>query len=91
VTVQSNGVGSSPFTITATTILPAIYAVPNSDGTTFFVTAALAGTATLVVNNAVDPRVLRAAQPGDILDLYMVGLRIHPSLLQISFSPERIL
>ena len=34
----------------------------------------LAGTATLVGNSAVDSRVLRAAQPGDTLDLYMIGL-----------------
>ena len=53
---------------------PSIYALPNSDGSTFFVTAALAGTATLVGNSAVDPRVLRAARPGDLLDLYMLGL-----------------
>ena len=74
VIVQSNGVSSSPFTVTATATQPAIYALPNSDGSAFFVTAALAGTATLVGNRAVDPRVLRAAQPGDLLDLYMVGL-----------------
>ena len=74
VVVQANGVSSNPFVITATATQPAIYAVPNSDGSAFFVTAALAGTATLVGNSAVDPRVLRAAQPGDLLDLYMVGL-----------------
>ena len=74
VIVQSNGVSSNPFTVTATATLPAIYALPNADGSTFFVTAALGGTATLVGNSAVDPRVLRAAQPGDILDLYMIGL-----------------
>jgi uncharacterized protein (TIGR03437 family) len=74
VVVQSNGVNSTPFVITATATQPAIYALPNTDGSSFFVTAALAGTATLVGNSAVDPRVLRAAQPGDLLDLYMVGL-----------------
>jgi uncharacterized protein (TIGR03437 family) len=74
VVVQSNGVNSTPFVITATATQPAIYALPNSDGSSFFVTAALAGTAALVGNSAVDPRVLRAAQPGDVLDLYMVGL-----------------
>jgi uncharacterized protein (TIGR03437 family) len=74
VIVQSNGVSSSPFTVTATAALPAIYALPNADGSTFFVTAALAGTATLVGNAATDPRVVRAAQPGDLLDLYMIGL-----------------
>jgi uncharacterized protein (TIGR03437 family) len=74
VVVQSNGVSSNPFTITATAIQPAIYALPAADGATFFVTAALAGTATLIGNSAVDPRVVRAAQPGDVLDLYMLGL-----------------
>jgi uncharacterized protein (TIGR03437 family) len=74
VVVQSNGVNGVPFVITATATQPAIYALPSSDGSTFFVTSALAGTATLVGNNTVDPRVVRAAQPGDVLDLYMVGL-----------------
>lgn len=74
VIVQANGVSSTPFMITATATQPAIYALPNTDGSTFFVTAALAGTATLVGNSAVDPRVFRAARPGDVLDLYMVGL-----------------
>jgi uncharacterized protein (TIGR03437 family) len=74
VIVQSNGISGNPFTITATSTLPAIYAPPNADGSTFFVTAALAGTATLVGNSATDSRVARAAQPGDILDLYMIGL-----------------
>jgi uncharacterized protein (TIGR03437 family) len=74
VIVQSNGVSSSPFTITATATLPAIYAPSNADATTFFVTAALPGTATLIGNSATDARVVRAAQPGDVLDLYMIGL-----------------
>jgi uncharacterized protein (TIGR03437 family) len=74
VIVESNGVSSSPFTVTATATQPSVYALPTSDGSTFFVTAALAGTATLVGNSTVDARVLRAAQPGDLLDLYMLGL-----------------
>jgi uncharacterized protein (TIGR03437 family) len=74
VIVESNGINSSAFTATATATLPAIYALPGKDGRTLFVTAALAGTATLVGNLAVDPRVVRAAQPGDMLDLYVVGL-----------------
>ncbi|SPE30972.1 putative NHL repeat containing protein [Candidatus Sulfopaludibacter sp. SbA3] len=74
VVVQANGVNSSPFPITATATLPSIYAIPNSDGSAFFVTAALAGTGTLIGNSAVDPRVTRAALPGDVLDLYMAGL-----------------
>ncbi len=74
VIVQSKGVRSSPFTVTATATLPAIYALPNADGSTFFVTAALAGTGTLVGNKAADPRVVRAVQAGDVLDLYMIGL-----------------
>lgn len=76
VIVQSNGTSSPPFTVTAKAAAPAIYALPTADGSTFFVTAALAGTATLIGNSATDPRVLRAAQPGDILDLYMIGLGV---------------
>ncbi len=74
VVVQSNGVSSSSFPIVATATLPSIYALPNATGSAFFVTAALQGTGFLVGNSAVDPRVLRAAHPGDILDLYMGGL-----------------
>ena len=74
VVVQVNGVISSPFTITAQAVQPAVYAPPNADASTFFVTAALAGTANLVGNSATDPRVLRAVYPGDTLDLYMIGL-----------------
>ena len=46
VVVQVNGLVSSPFTITAQAAQPAVYAPPNADAGTFFVTAALAGTAT---------------------------------------------
>jgi uncharacterized protein (TIGR03437 family) len=74
VVVEVNGVSSDPFTITAQTVQPAIYAPPNADASTFFVTAALQGTATLVGNSATDPRVLRPAYPGDVIDLYMIGL-----------------
>jgi uncharacterized protein (TIGR03437 family) len=74
VVVQANGVSSNPFTITPTATQPAVYALPNASGNTFFVTAALAGTGTLIGNSAVDSRVLRAAQPGDTLDLYIIGL-----------------
>jgi uncharacterized protein (TIGR03437 family) len=74
VIVQSNGASSAVVTINATAALPAIYALPSADGSSFFVTSALQGTGFLVGNSAVAPRVLRAAQPGDILDLYMIGL-----------------
>jgi uncharacterized protein (TIGR03437 family) len=74
VVVQSNGVSGTAFSVTGLLTLPAVYAPPNADGSTFFVTAALAGTATLIGNSATDPRVLRAARPGDTLDLYMIGL-----------------
>jgi uncharacterized protein (TIGR03437 family) len=76
VVAQVNGVSSSPFTITAQAAQPAVYAPPNTDGSTFFVTAALAGTATLVGNSATDPRVARPVYPGDTLDLYMIGLGV---------------
>ena len=71
---QVNGVSSLLFTINATPALPAIYALPNADGSVFYVTAALAGTANLVGTSSVDARVLRAAQPGDTLDFYVIGL-----------------
>ncbi len=74
VVVQWNGLHSNPFVITATATQPAVYAPPSANGSTFFVTAALEGTATLVGNAATDSRVIRAAYPGDILDLYMIGL-----------------
>jgi uncharacterized protein (TIGR03437 family) len=74
VIVQANGVSSNAFTVTAAATQPAVYALPNTNASTFFVTAALAGTGTLIGNSAVDSRVLRAAQPGDTLDLYMIGL-----------------
>jgi uncharacterized protein (TIGR03437 family) len=74
VIVQSNGISSAPFNITAKAAQPAVYAPPIADGSAFYVTAALAGTATLIGNNATDPRVARAAYPGDTLDLYMIGL-----------------
>ena len=74
VVAQVNGLSSSPFTITAQPAQPAVYAPPTADAATFFVTAALAGTATLVGNSATDPRVVRPVYPGDTLDLYMIGL-----------------
>ena len=74
VVVQVNGVNSSPFAIAAKATQPAAYAPPNADASTFFVTAALQGTTFLVGNSATDPRVVRAAYPGDVLDLYMLGL-----------------
>jgi uncharacterized protein (TIGR03437 family) len=74
VVAQVNGVSGSPFAITAQAAQPAVYAPPNADGSTFFVTAALAGTATLVGNSVTDPRVVRPVYPGDTLDLYMIGL-----------------
>jgi hypothetical protein len=45
VVVQADGASSSPFTITAQAAHPAVYAPPTADASTFFVTAALAGTA----------------------------------------------
>jgi uncharacterized protein (TIGR03437 family) len=74
VVVEAYGANSSAFSMTANATHPAVYALPTADGSTFFVTAALAGTATLIGNSAVDSRVVRAAYPGDTLDLYMIGL-----------------
>src|SRR5262249_50764327 len=74
VVVQADGINSGPFSVSATATRPTVYALPNANGSVFFVTAALAGTGTLIGDSAVDSRVLRAAQPGDSLDLYMIGL-----------------
>jgi len=74
VVVQAYGANSSAFNMTASATHPAVYAPPSADGSTFFVTAALAGTATLIGNSNTDPRVLLAAYPGDTLDLCMIGL-----------------
>ena len=62
VVVHANGTSSIPFAITATATLPSVYALPTSDASAFFITAALQGTAVLVGNPAVDPRVVRAAR-----------------------------
>ncbi|HEY4361074.1 MAG TPA: choice-of-anchor D domain-containing protein [Bryobacteraceae bacterium] len=74
VVVQVNGVSSVPFSATAQAAHPAVYAPPSADGSTFYVTANLAGTAAMVGNAATDPRVTRAVYPGEGLDLYMIGL-----------------
>jgi uncharacterized protein (TIGR03437 family) len=74
VAVQVNGLISSPFMMTATLTHPAVYALPNADASSFFITAALQGSAVLVGNSATDPRVVRTVYPSDVLDLYMIGL-----------------
>jgi len=74
VAVEANGVTSSSYAVTAKATQPAIYALPNSAATIYYVTAALQGTGFLVGTSAVDSRVTRAVSPGDILDLYMIGL-----------------
>ena len=74
VVVTVKGVGSAPFTTTANSTIFAGYAPPHAAGSSLFVTAALAGTDTLVGNPATDPRVSRPARAGDTLDLYMIGL-----------------
>jgi uncharacterized protein (TIGR03437 family) len=76
VVVQNGASSSNPFTTIATATLPAIYALPNTAGSSFFVTAPLQATALLVGNSVVDSRALRAAEPGDVLDLYMIGLGV---------------
>jgi uncharacterized protein (TIGR03437 family) len=74
--VQVNGASSSPFTVNAKAAQPAVYAPPTPDASAFFVTAALAGTATLVGNSATDARLVRPVNPGDTLDLYMIGMGV---------------
>jgi uncharacterized protein (TIGR03437 family) len=74
VVVKANGVSGNAFPIIAKATQPAIYAAANAAATTYFVTAALEGTGFLVGNSAVDSRVVRAVFPGDVVDLYMLGL-----------------
>jgi len=63
VVVEVNGVASNAFVVTAKETQPAIYAVPNADGTLFSVTAALQGTGFLVGNSIVDSQVNRGVFP----------------------------
>jgi uncharacterized protein (TIGR03437 family) len=75
VVVTANGGISDSFFLNIAATHPAVYALPDpSNPGKFAVTAALAGTATLIGKPTVDPRVARAAKPNDQVDLYMVGL-----------------
>jgi uncharacterized protein (TIGR03437 family) len=74
VVVEASGVAGNSFPMTAKATQPAIYALPNAPATAYYVTAALQGTGFLVGNSAVDSRVIRAVFPGDIIDLYMIGM-----------------
>lgn len=76
VQVERNGRASSPVILPATAALPGIYALPvaGSSPPRFFVTAALAGTGTLIGDRTIDTRVSRGARRGDSLDLHVVGL-----------------
>jgi uncharacterized protein (TIGR03437 family) len=76
VQVEREGRASAPVKIAAMPALPAIYAQPvaGSSPPRLFVTAALAGTGTLIGNRVADERVARAASAGDVLDLYVIGL-----------------
>jgi uncharacterized protein (TIGR03437 family) len=74
VVVEVDGAASLPFRVMARGAQPAVYAPASADGSAFFVTAALAGTGTLVGNRDTDPRVSRGAYPGETVDLYMIGL-----------------
>lgn len=74
VVVETSGGAGSPFMVTASATRPAIYAVPNRTATAYSVTAALQGTGFLVGDATVDSRVNRAVFPGDVVDLYMIGL-----------------
>jgi uncharacterized protein (TIGR03437 family) len=74
VVVAVNGVPGPPFDITAAATVPAIYAPIGPDLKTFWVTSALQGTGFLVGDSAADSRVIGPVHPGDIIDLYMIGL-----------------
>jgi uncharacterized protein (TIGR03437 family) len=77
IVVTNNGVPSAPYQVTATEFLPAIYstAVGGTDPPLYYVTAVDPVTGELVgkvsLNN---PLVKRAAQPGETIDLYGLGL-----------------
>jgi uncharacterized protein (TIGR03437 family) len=76
ITVERDGLVSAPLTVSSKRMLPAIYCIPDTTVSPirYYVTAALAGTATLIGTRRLDSRVVRSARPGDLLDLYAIGL-----------------
>jgi len=76
VAIQRDGVQSQPIAVEVRRILPSIYSLPDTTKSpiSYFVTGALAGTAELIGTRRVDSRVLRAARPGESIDLYVTGL-----------------
>jgi len=75
VVVQADGLDSEPIVVTSRQFLPAIYSVRvTAVPPHYYVTAVDPATGQLVGNAAVDSRVARAARPGDMIDLYAIGL-----------------
>ena len=75
VVVTVNGVVGNPYELQVDPTNPVIYSVPSAaQPGNFYVTAALGGTAYLIGTPGVDPGVTRGAYPGDLVDLYMIGL-----------------
>lgn len=88
ITVQTVAGTSASFSLTAKVAHPAIYTVSGAGPADQFITAALAGTGTLIGNRIVDARVSRAAKPGDLLDLYVIGAG--PTFVPSEFITDRL-
>lgn len=71
VVVTNNGVASEPFAVTATTVKPAFYTPFAQDGKFYVTAVALDGT--YVGKTGLDPRVTRAARPGEVLLVFGSG------------------
>jgi uncharacterized protein (TIGR03437 family) len=74
--VTKEGVSSDPLIATSTAFLPVIYsnAAPGISPPRYYVTAVDPITGLLLGTASADPRVARAAHPGDTIDLYAIGL-----------------
>ena len=76
VSVVSAGGASASVALRNAPAHPAIYALPvaGAEPLQFEITAALAGSSTLIGNPSADPRVQRGAHPGESIDFYVTGL-----------------
>src|SRR5262249_35855374 len=76
IVVNNNGSTGPGYAIQSNTYLPAIYATPaaGTSQTKYYVTAVDPVTFQIVGNFAADPSVQHAPRPGEIIDLYVLGL-----------------
>lgn len=74
--VERDGVPGTPVSIRIKKMHPAIYSLPitGTQLVRYYVTAAAAGTAELIGTRQADARVGRGARPGELVDLYVIGL-----------------